>query len=190
MSALTILVIRHAEKPGEDWPGPGLTENGEPDTESLVIRGWQRAGAWAALFGPGLGGSDFPVPQAIYAAEAGAPDRLSHGPSRRPVETVAALAARLGLTPDATFAKDQEGRLAARLLTLSGVVLVAWEHKAIIEAILPAIPVSDGTPPTRWPDDRFDVVLRFDRPAGATKFAFRELHPKLLSGDSNTPLGA
>ena len=32
MSALTILVIRHAEKPGEDWPGPGLTENGEPDT--------------------------------------------------------------------------------------------------------------------------------------------------------------
>ena len=43
--ALTILIIRHAEKPDEAWPGPGLTEQGENDTESLVIRGWQRAGA-------------------------------------------------------------------------------------------------------------------------------------------------
>ncbi len=28
MSGLTILIIRHAEKPGEDWPGPGLTDEG------------------------------------------------------------------------------------------------------------------------------------------------------------------
>lgn len=68
MSALTILIIRHAEKPGENWPGPGLTEDGQKDKESLVIRGWQRVGAWAALFGAGLGGTQYPAPQVIYAA--------------------------------------------------------------------------------------------------------------------------
>ncbi|HKI13800.1 MAG TPA: histidine phosphatase family protein, partial [Roseiarcus sp.] len=59
MSALTILIIRHAEKPGESWPGPGLTAEGAGDKKSLVVRGWQRAGSWSALFGAGLGGDDF-----------------------------------------------------------------------------------------------------------------------------------
>ena len=44
ISALTILIIRHAENGGENWPGPGLTANGMPDEKSLVLRGWQRAG--------------------------------------------------------------------------------------------------------------------------------------------------
>jgi hypothetical protein len=48
---LTILIIRHAEKPGELWPGPGLSREGKEDEKSLVIRGWERAGAWAVLFG-------------------------------------------------------------------------------------------------------------------------------------------
>ena len=69
VSALTILIIRHAEKPGEAWPGPGLKPDGTPDKESLVIRGWQRAGSWAALFGAGLGGADYPQPAVIYAAD-------------------------------------------------------------------------------------------------------------------------
>jgi hypothetical protein len=51
MSALTLLIIRHAEKPGESWPGPGLTVTGVPDGKSLVIRGWQRAGSWSTLLG-------------------------------------------------------------------------------------------------------------------------------------------
>ena len=50
MSALSVLIIRHAEKPGESWLGPGLTSDGSEDRTSLVIRGWQRAGAWSALF--------------------------------------------------------------------------------------------------------------------------------------------
>jgi len=39
MPALTLLIIRHAKKPGESWPGPGLTLDGKPDDKSLVIRG-------------------------------------------------------------------------------------------------------------------------------------------------------
>ncbi len=69
MSALTILIIRHAEKPGESWPGKGLTADEVTDKKSLVVRGWQRAGSWSALFGTGLGGSDYPQPAVIYAAD-------------------------------------------------------------------------------------------------------------------------
>jgi len=68
MEALTLLIIRHAEKPGDAWPGPGLTEQGVADDKSLVIRGWQRTGAWTAMFGAGLGGDSCPEPKAIYAA--------------------------------------------------------------------------------------------------------------------------
>ena len=63
---LTILIIRHAEKPGGIWPGPGLSREGKEDEKSLVIRGWERAGAWAALFGTQLGAESYPKPSAIY----------------------------------------------------------------------------------------------------------------------------
>lgn len=180
---LTLLIIRHAEKPGEDWAGPGSKFDATPDKESLVIRGWERAGAWTALFGAGLGGTTYPAPAAIYAA-----NPAGSGVSQRPFETISALAPRLGITPNTTYGTGQEDALVKELLGLSGVVLVAWEHKAIVDAILPKIPVSSGTPPTHWNGSRFDVVLRFDRPDGATGFAFQELFPMLLSGDSNKPL--
>jgi broad specificity phosphatase PhoE len=190
MRSLTILIIRHAEKPDEDWPGPGLTDKGQEDTESLVIRGWQRAGAWTALFGAGLDGDNYPTPQAVYAATPGAHDKLNQGPSRRPYETVLPLAQRLKLPePNTSFATGQEGELVEELLALSDVALVAWEHKAIISDILPRLPVRNKSDlPTHWPDHRFDVVLRFDRAAGETDFVFSERCPRLMWRDSNQPL--
>jgi hypothetical protein len=171
MTALTILIIRHAEKPDGEATGPGLTHKGKTDSNSLVIDGWQRAGAWTALFGNGMGRVQYPAPQAVYAAD---PDSSGDGsdPSRRPYETVLALAERIGLAkPDTTFAKGQEKPLVDALLGLAGVVLVAWEHKAIISDILPRIPVSNPHDlPTHWPGKRFDVVLRFDRAAGDSEF--------------------
>jgi hypothetical protein len=183
MAALTLFIIRHAEKPDEDWPGPGLTSDGTPDPQSLVIRGWQRSGAWSALFGAGLGGTDYLAPGAIYAS-----NPAGSGVSQRPFETISAVAPRLGITPNTTYALGQEDGLVKELLGLSGVVLVAWEHKAIVDSIVPLIPVISGTPPTHWNGSRFDVVLRFDRADGATGFAFTELFPMLLSGDSDKPL--
>src|SRR5258708_23740532 len=96
MDALTIFIIRHAEKPGDTWPGPGLMDDGVADTESLVIREWQRAGAWTALFGAGLSSKDYAAPQVIYAATPGEDNDPNQGPSRRPAETISALTARLG----------------------------------------------------------------------------------------------
>ena len=57
------------------------------------------------------------------------------------------------------------------LQKLSGVVLVCWEHKALVKDILPLLPLEGNSPPvpTKWNDDRFDVVLRFDRAAACGK---------------------
>jgi hypothetical protein len=114
MSALTILIIRHGEKPGEGvWPGPGTTPEGNEDSDSLVIRGWQRAGSWYALFGAGLNSSDYPKPAVIYAAN---PDAKGPEHSQRPFQTVTPLAAKLGPDPVTTYAVGQEEDLVREVL--------------------------------------------------------------------------
>jgi len=187
VSDLTLYIIRHAEKPDEDWPGHGFTIDGQEDKESLVIRGWQRAGAWAAFFGKSVTHQNALSPQQVFAATPGAPDHLNHGPSRRPAETATPLAQQLKLGLDTTYGKGQEAELVAALLKLSGSILVCWEHKAIVEDILPKLPIT-GPVPTKWPGDRFDLVLRLNRPDGADSFSLTQMFPMLLSGDSDKPI--
>jgi hypothetical protein len=105
-------------------------------------------------------------------------------------ETIKPLADRLGLTPDTTYAVGQEHKLATTIAGQSGVVLVAWEHKAIAR-LLPAIVQSQSPPgiPTKWDGNRFDVVLRFDRSSPEAPWSFHQLCPCLLSGDLSTPMG-
>ena len=184
MSALTVVIIRHAEKPDDPkapWPGPGITEKGSgPDDKSLVVRGWQRAGSWAALFGSGLGGDEYPRPVAIYAADPNS--TTGNEPSKRPFETISPLAARLNLTPITKYALGQEGALVGEIVGLTGVVLISWEHKRIVEDILPAI--ANGQTlhglPTGWDGARFDVVLRFDRAIPGVPWSFRQSFPRLI----------
>jgi len=131
--------------------------------------------------------------QVVFATKPG-DDAPNEGASRRPDETALPLVARLRLKEgqfDTSIKQDQAMQLVETLQKLSGVVLVCWEHKALAKDILPLIPLKHNSPPvpTQWNDDRFDVVLRFDRAADDTKFTFRELYPRLLSGDSDKPLG-
>jgi hypothetical protein len=194
MSGLTLLIIRHAEKPNENWPGSGLTEQGTPDDHSLVVRGWQRAGSWAVLFGAGLGGNDYPQPHIIYAADPNletghaGPEQL---PSKRPYETVKPLSDRLHLETITKWSLGQETQLVSEITALTGVVLLCWEHKHIVEIILPQLAQGQTLPglPSKWDGERFDVVLRFDRLTAGAPWSFRQLFPRLLSGDSDVPLG-
>lgn len=61
----TILLIRHAEKP--DGQNQGVTEQGGNDPDSLIPRGWQRAGALASFFGSVA----VPAPDQIYVSAPG-----------------------------------------------------------------------------------------------------------------------
>jgi hypothetical protein len=189
MSAVTVLVIRHAEKPERGWPGLGLTANGEKDKKSLVIRGWQRAGAWATLFGAGIdSGGAYPAPGRIYAAD---PANAEEGePSQRPFETIKPLADRLRLTPITRWGHGDEGKIVGDINGFSGVALVCWEHKAIIARLLPAFFVGQQVQdlPPKWDGERFDAVLRLDRTSPAAPWSFRQLFPQLLAGDSNAPV--
>jgi hypothetical protein len=193
VSALTLLIIRHAEKPNKDGSDPGLTIDGTQDDKSLVIRGWQRAGAWAALFGARPEGNDYPQPGIIYAADPNQDNNLASpdlDPSKCPFETVKPLSDRLQLEPVTRWAVGQEAELVSEITKLTGVVLVCWEHKHIASCILPLIANHQTLPglPSKWEGARFDVVLRFDRVMADAPWSFRQLFPLLLAGDSDVPL--
>ena len=111
-----IMIIRHAEKP-ETPPPAGITANGATDEHSLIVRGWQRAGALVSFFThpstPGIG-----VPTYVYAAKFDAADD-DNGHSMRPIETVTPLAEKLAMSDpsfslNVNFAVGQESALAAR----------------------------------------------------------------------------
>jgi hypothetical protein len=188
MAALTVLIIRHGEKFGKQWPGPGLTKHGNPNAKSLVVRGWERAGAWAALFGSDFGGTDYPKPYRIFAVDPKGDPR--ENPTKRPYQTVIPLAERLGF-PIEKRVQGQEVKLAAEISAMTdGVVLVCWEHKHIGSALLPAL-FGRNEPagvPRAWSGSRFDVVLRLDSATPEAPWEFRQLLPCLLSGDRDEPM--
>src|SRR6202008_4916709 len=111
MSALTILLIRHAEKPDDPSLEPGLTSKGKKDQSSLVIRGWQRSGAWAALFASGAAGADFPRPTVIYAVDPNKPSADDGSISQHPFETIVPLCERLHIKPVTSYGVGDENLL-------------------------------------------------------------------------------
>jgi broad specificity phosphatase PhoE len=194
MSTLTIMLIRHGEKPpekpGDEDFGPGLTEMGVVDKHSLAIRGWQRAGAWAALFGTGVLGTDFPKPDVIYAVDP-VTQPAGGGPvGKRAFETIRPLSQRLHIEPVTKYGLGDELPMLEEVRKLTGVVLISWEHKKIGEVMLPELSKGQSLPhlPVKWDGKRFDVVLRFDRAQGAAQWSFRQLFPRLLAGDSDVPM--
>ena len=96
-------------------------------------------------------------------------------PSRRAGLTLAPLAELTGLVPDSTFGPDQETEAAASILRRSGVGLVAWEHKRIVDLVAA---LTGGTVQgPHWSKHRFDMVLVLDR-------AGRELAPEPSAADA------
>ena len=171
-----ILVIRHAEKPPPFGPPHGIKEDGRLDNHSLVVRGWQRAGALVEYFATPRDAA-IRRPTFVYAP----PNLGVEGDHGRPHQTVSPVAARLGCEIDARFGLDAERDLVADVLTRSGIVLIAWEHKRIPH-IADAILGDEKTAPQAWPDDRFDLVWVFDRrPDGG--YAFGQRPQLLLAGD-------
>lgn len=150
------MLVRHAEKP-KSPPPYGVTADGARSDDSLVVRGWQRAGFLVPYFrtpwAPGI-----VTPGTIFAAGSGKQLISKAGDeddgSVRPQETAAPLAAALGIAVATGYGVGQEAALATAVLRCDGDVLVVWEHKHIPKL---AAAFSDAAPAT-WPGSAFDLV--------------------------------
>ena len=177
-AATFVMLIRHGEKP--DGSDEGVDEKGKPDDSSLTATGWRRADALVGLFAPDPGPprQGLATPAAIYAA--GATD---DGEGKRTRETVAPLAAKLGLTVDTEFGKGQERELVERVTAGPGPALVSWQHGELPD-IAEEFPGVSPAPPADWPDDRYDVVWTFTKTDGGWRFA--QLPERVLPQDPDT----
>jgi hypothetical protein len=181
-----IMVIRHAEKPLEDGSKTGIQEDGSSDPESLIVQGWQRAGALAHFFGGQLPNA-LGAPSAIFASGI-----APHSKSRRPQQTILPLCAKLkadGRAPliDVSHSKGDETAMLADVMKQQGTVLISWQHEAIPD-IANAILRSSTASPQKWPGSRFDLVWVFEAQAGGG-WRFSQVPQLLLAGDLDRPIG-
>lgn len=186
-----IMIIRHAEKPpkslGKKGPWDVLEDGESGSGKSLIVPGWQRAGALNAFFAPDKTKPANPkiaTPDYIYAAN-------PKGESHRPCETVTPLAAWLGYqqgSPQFNVTYEIGGgerQLANSVLSVSGVVLICWEHDNIMpnlmQAINQGVPIANyGSIPNAWPDV-FYLVWVLD--LTGSSYVWTSLNQNLMAGD-------
>ncbi len=184
MARSTVMLIRHGEKSDAADATVGVDISGRADQRELSVRGWQRAGAIAVLFGHASDGAGrnpaLSVPTSIYAAR-------PTSRSVRSLRTVEPLAAVLSLKIDTAFGDGDEAKLAAKVGGGGGAALIAWKHDR-----LPALAALIGNGrvecPARWPDDRFDVVWVFEGSDTSRAWSFRQIPQLLLPGDRAEPI--
>ena len=167
MRNVTVLIVRHAEKPAR---GSGLSARGE-----------QRAQAYASYFDPlRLDGTSL-LPQRLIATS-------DSNASVRPRLTLTPLARRLGLPIEQPWADDQVDKLVKSLgkQNSARVVLIAWHH-GHIDKLIDAFGGDARTLQGRkkWPGDVYNwlVVLHFDEHGRLDARDSQVVHEHLLPGD-------
>jgi len=178
----TLLLIRHGEKPAKG--DQGVDEQGRSHQDGLLPKGWERAGALVALFAPNAVTlqSALPSPCALICPRYTGPVHRSH-------LTLLPLSQRLGITIQSEHPVDAHpAKVARSLLAIeSAVVLMCWEHEHLVNiagAVAVAVPMANPADvPTFWPDDRFDLIWRFDRGERTLSWTFASLDQQLLAGD-------
>jgi hypothetical protein len=181
----SVFIIRHAEKPTGKYGGVNIY--GEASNDSLIPRGWQRAGALARLFAP------------LHSTEArpalAPPDQLiapgySGGSSNhRTYETVVPLAELVEREIETNFQEGEETALAQMVSHPGvGVALISWEHTRIPAIAKNLLDVANPEAiPSEWPEGRFDMVWSFTRKPGYGAYVFTQVPQMLLAGDSKAP---
>jgi hypothetical protein len=129
--------------------------------------GWDRAHRLVDLFDPPQGSlrPGLARPKSIYAAGAN-----SNGEGQRTRETVTPLADKLGIAVNASLGKGDERQLVEQVIAQPGPTLISWQHGEI-PTIAAAFPSATPTPPSQWPDGRFDVVWTLTKTADGWHFA-------------------
>ena len=164
---VTVLIIRHAEKPDQ---GTGLSPRGE-----------QRAQAYASYFDPFQLDGTALVPQRLIATS-------DSKASMRPRLTLTPLAARLQMPIEQPWADDQVDDLAKELRKKNEapVVLIAWHHGHIVK-LIEALggDAKQLLGRKTWPGDVYNwvVVLHFDDQGRLSESTSRLVQEHLLPGD-------
>lgn len=180
-TATKIMIIRHAEKPNGVYQG--ISEKGKPCPDSLIVKGWQRAGALAGLFNPlnkSLRKSKLSVPDVLYASLAG-----FHNKSKRPGQTIKPLSTLLKLPINKKYGRDDYKVMTESAMKQSGTVLICWQHQHISQ-IARQISTKNKIPKT-WPSDCFDLIWVFTLNASTGKYKFSQVYQTLLAGDKSKP---
>jgi hypothetical protein len=181
--AKKIMIIRHGEKPDKKTSVKGVTAAGVKDKQELSTRGWQRSGALVRFFNPLGKQCSHPalaVPDVILAE-----DPKGHIKSQRPLHTILALSQSLKKKPVLRYTKGQEQALTKFAIAQPGVVLICWEHRAII-AIANALTGNKKSSPQKWPGTRFDIVWVFDQQG--SRWTLTQVPQLLLPGDRSGPV--
>jgi phosphohistidine phosphatase SixA len=167
-----VLIIRHAEKPGDPGEGDPI------DGPNLSTRSYERAGALAPYVPAQFGRPDF-----LFAAQATAN-------SNRPVETITPLSKAIGVEISSRHADKDYGKVAAEILGnvkyAGKLVLICWHHGRIQDL---ASALGAKQPISKWPGSVFDRVWEISYPTdgSAAKNLPAQDHPqRLLYGDSPT----
>ena len=167
LSNVTVLIVRHAEKPDE---GPLLSPKGE-----------QRAAAYANYFDPLLLNGISVVPQRLIATS-------DSKDSSRPRLTLEPLSQRLQLPLETPYADNEVDKLVKSLRknNQAQTVLIAWHHGHIdklIEAFGGDGPALTGV--KKWPESVYDwlIVLRFDDQGQLVESRSQKVQEHLLPGD-------
>jgi broad specificity phosphatase PhoE len=169
--ATRIFIIRHGEKPADTGFPHGVNHHGEKDSDSLSVRGWQRAGGLAQLFVNEM------KPDHLFAPKSG----KSSAHSKRSAQVITPLAEKLGIEVNTEFNKGEEKDLAHHVKGLEGTVLIAWEHANVH---LIANHICKGAP-QEWPGDRYDLIYVFDYSDETKSFEFHMAYQMLLDGDKD-----
>src|SRR4030095_16424950 len=183
--ATRIMLMRHAEKRAKDGTPYGVTERGKRSSESMEVRGWQRAGALTTLFAPTDGhlqNASLTTPQFLYASKP-----LRRKGSRRPMETITPLAQKLGSEINSSFARFEYESMIREVVSRKGVVLICWQRE-YIPAIAQQILGEKKIAPAIWPEDCFDMIWVFDLDRRSSRYKFKQVPQKLLMGDRRAPI--
>lgn len=185
-----IMIIRHAEKPPDppNTKGPWDVQlNGKPGGgKSLIVPGWQRAGALNAFFAPYKSTPASPgmvTPHHIYAASPKSTE------TQRPWETVTPLAAWLkykqGSRFNVSYKIGDEKKLVKSVLKHSSPVLICWEHDHIMPDVMWDINekykiTNYSSIPNPFPDV-FYLVWVLD--LSGKEYTWSSVNQNLLAGD-------
>jgi hypothetical protein len=185
-----IMIIRHAEKPpnppNKTGPWDVHLDGKTGDGKSLIVQGWQRAGALSSFFAPYKSkpvNPEIVMPHHIYAAN-------PKGETQRPWETVTPLAAWLkykqgGSNFNVDYSVGDEKHLVKSVLEHSSPVLISWEHLHIMPDMIGDIQkcytiANYSAIPKQFPDV-FYLVWVLD--LKGSEYTWCSVNQNLIAGD-------